>query len=127
MNAYVETQLETLPQGLERQTLQILSRCQGRAHSIDRDRLLDLVHSMPGLSTVEDRQIRKAIENLREAGNLICFDSAGGYYMAASGEEYREFRAKYGAYAFSILEKLKAMDKAAGERWGAMSQQGRLF
>lgn len=112
-----------LPPGLERQVLNILAHAQGKEKAVARDRLLELARVMPGLAEVEDRQVRKAIETLRGQGHRICnMADNDGYFIAATNEEYLAFRAKYGAYAFTILEKIKAMDSA-----GQVAGQPRLF
>ena len=121
--------LEELPPGLEKAVLSILARCAGQKLAVGRGRLVELARLAPGLGQASDRQVRKAIENLREQGVLICNLLDGeGYFMADTLEEYQAFRAQYGSYAFTMLEKIKAMDRAADERWGEeRTLQRRMF
>ena len=121
--------LEELPPGLEKAVLSILARCAGQKLAVGRGRLVELARLAPGLGQASDRQVRKAIENLREQGVLICNLLDGeGYFMANTLEEYQAFRAQYGSYAFTMLEKIKAMDRAADERWGEeRTLQRRMF
>jgi len=125
----IHAQLEELPPGLEKAVLSILSRCAGQKRAVGRGRLVELARLAPGLGQASDRQVRKAIENLREQGVLICNLLDGeGYFMADTLEEYQAFRAQYGSYAFTMLEKIKAMDRAADERWGEeRTLQRRMF
>ena len=118
-----------LPPGLEKAVLSILARCAGQKLAVGRGRLVELAKLAPGLGQASDRQVRKAIENLREQGVLICNLLDGeGYFMANTLEEYQAFRAQYGSYAFTMLEKIKAMDRAADERWGEeRTLQRRMF
>ena len=118
-----------LPPGLEKAVLSILARCAGQKLAVGRGRLVELARLSPGLGQASDRQVRKAIENLREQGVLICNLLDGeGYFMADTLEEYQAFRAQYGSYAFTMLEKIKAMDRAADERWGEeRTLQRRMF
>jgi hypothetical protein len=112
-------QIEILPAGLERIVARTLSHAEGQSKAIMRDYFLELVHQVPGLEDVSDRQLRKAIENLRGQGMLICNLANGdGYYLAGNEAEYQAFRGKYGSYAFTILDKIRAMDVAAEQRWG---------
>jgi len=127
--APIPAQLEELPPGLEKAVLSILARCAGQKRAVGRGRLVELARLSPGLGQASDRQVRKAIENLREQGVLICNLLDGeGYFMADTLEEYQAFRAQYGSYAFTMLEKIKAMDRAADERWGEeRTLQRRMF
>src|SRR3989304_5961364 len=96
-----------LPPGLEKAVLSILARCAGQKRAGGRGRLVELARLSPGLGQASDRQVRKAIENLREQGVLICNLLDGeGYFMADTLEEYQAFRAQYGSYAFTMLEKI---------------------
>ena len=65
-------------------------------------------------SGANDRVVRKAIEELRNEGHLICNDQDGyGYYIAETDEDIlRQYRRDC-ARAVSILKRLKAFRKAA--------------
>lgn len=112
-------QIEELPAGLERIVARTLSHAVGEASAIRRAYFLELVHRVPGLEDVSDRQLRKAIENLRDQGMHICNLSDGdGYFLAGTYREYLDWRGKYGSYAFTILARIQAMDATAEQRWG---------
>lgn len=114
--------------GLEKQVRLILERRIGQENAILRSELLRQVRLSIMLVHATDRQMRQAIENLRGQRIHICNLLTGdGYYLAASMEEYQEFRRKYAAYAFSILAKVRAMDIGAEERWGYSALQPSLL
>jgi hypothetical protein len=90
--------------------------------------ILQLVRGLPGYQATTDRAIRGALESLREAGWLICnMMQDDGYFLAGSPGEYQQFRALYASYATTILARLRAMDRAASDTWGAGALQERLF
>ena len=61
-----------------------------------------------------DRQVRKAIEELRASGWLIGSSLRGeGYYMIETKPEYDAFRAEYTARAYQVIHTAEEMDKAA--------------
>ena len=65
-----------------------------------------------------DRRIRDGIERLRNNGHMICnMGSGDGYYIAATIEEYQEFRLKYGRHAFPIIQTIRRMDETAKQKW----------
>ncbi len=69
----------------------------------------------------DDRAMRKAIEDLRKKGHLICHRKGrdGGYYLAASKAEYVDFRAReYKSRIISLADTLREMDKAAEVKFG---------
>ena len=73
------------------------------------------------ITTPDDRPMRKAIEELRKEGFLICHrkGSDGGYYMAGSKEEYEDFRAReYKSRIVSLADTLREMDKSAEAQFG---------
>ena len=67
-------------------------------------------HELARVLGLTDRACRKAIEEARDRGELICNDGDGqGYYMASDltqiARQYRVDRAR----ALSILKRLKTM------------------
>lgn len=56
-----------------------------------------------------DRQVRKAIDDLRDEG-LRIVSTSKGYYIAATEEDYKAFRALYIARVRTMLARLKKMD-----------------
>lgn len=85
---------------------------EGKANAIPR-------HELARVLGMTDRAVRKAIEEARDKGELICNDGDGeGYYIACEIEEinrqYRTDRAR----ALAVLKRLKTMRrmlKAAGK------------
>jgi hypothetical protein len=74
-----------------------------------------------------DRAIRKSVERLRSNGLIICnLGDGSGWFLPASAEEYRSFRAMYGSHAFPILDNIKAMDRTAQDTWPNPLQPGLL-
>jgi hypothetical protein len=105
--------------GLEKHVRLILERRTGQGNAIERGELLFQVHQSIMLVHASDRQVRLAIESLREQGLLICNLLTGdGYYLAETMDEYQEFRRKYASYAVTIFERVRSMDAEAEKRWG---------
>lgn len=105
--------LTSMPAGVERSTLRVLSFHVGQKNAITRPDLLAAL-STSGF-TVGDRQMRVTITDLRKAGHLICSSSGdGGYYIAETVDEYREFaRVEYESKITDMAETLRAMDEGA--------------
>lgn len=114
--------IRDMPAGVERAVLRILSYHRGELHLIERPDLLLEVQAQPGMANVEDRQMREAIHELRNMGVRVCHNERRatkpngkieiifGYYLAGSEAEYNDFREKYGSYARTIWQTIKAMD-----------------
>jgi len=92
---------------------------QGKANAIKR---WDLVIAIFGLGAdvprtdgnTSDRQIRDAVERLRNHGYLILnLNDGRGRYLSANGAEYLEFRNVYVKQVKSIAAVLRTMDKQA--------------
>jgi hypothetical protein len=127
MSRYVDRAVD-MPPGLERLVCRVLESRRGEENAIRRDALLDCAQRQPGFEEVTDRQIRAAIEKLRNQGVLIGnLSDGGGYYLVESREEYKAFRAMYGSRAFTILNTLEVMDHEAEIRWGLPAEQPSLF
>lgn len=105
--------------GLEKHVRLILEQHTGQENAIERGELLARVRWNIMLVHTDDRQVRLAIESLREQGMLVCNLITGhGYYLAETMDEYQEFRRKYASYAVTIFERVRSMDAAAEKRWG---------
>ncbi len=114
--------IRDMPAGVERTVLRILSFHRGELRLIERPDLLIEVQSQSGMENVDDRQMRDAIHELRNLGVRVCHNERRatkpdgkieiifGYYLAGSEAEYNEFRLKYGSYARTIWQTIKAMD-----------------
>ncbi len=118
--------IDTMPLGLKKAVARQLYFHQGAARIISREELLQQVQLAPGCSSAEDRQMRIAIQQLRNQGFRICHREERvrdpqngrlrvhfGYYLAKDDLEYQEFRVKYASYAETIRRTLKAMDMRA--------------
>jgi hypothetical protein len=116
--------IENLPPGLERAVLRIVINGT-RANPVPRGRIVTDC-ALVGFRTTE-RSVREAIRQLRRQGNLILSmpGDRGGYYMAATLDEYEEFiQFEFGAKIYDMLETKKAMDQAARDQFGEGRQLG---
>jgi len=108
---YVNEKLRKMPADLVDAVGQILKKHAGQEKAIDRHDLQGEVIKGTG-EEFEDRQIRRAIQNLRLQGWRICNTIDGaGYFLASTEQEYQGFREQYGSYAATIWRVLKAMDQ----------------
>lgn len=117
-----ETLLKAMPAGIDRAILRILTYHTGEAKLIRREDLLVWIKGQPGMEAIEDRQLREAIHELRLVGVRVCHteiktptakgrvEITFGYFLAKTEEEYQAFRLKYGSYARTIWQTIKAMD-----------------
>jgi len=116
-----QTILNDMPYGLEKHILQALSNRVGKDNAIKRSSLLSTINSIPGFENVSDRQLRKSINDLRKAGNLIASLATedGGYYLISSLEEFDEFiQRELGAKIADMSLTVKAMSESARQQFG---------
>lgn len=94
----------------------LLRDAYGKNKAIEReDLLLKCQNAMPD-NEITDSQMRLAIQSLRDSGLLICnLEMGQGYFIAATIEEYEEFKSKYTAHAYTVLGIVSNMDKKARE------------
>ena len=119
-----EKLIATMPFGLDRILLRILSFHNGREHAIGRGEVVQALKSH-GFD-VDERQAREAIHDLRRKGNLICSapGKGGGYYLAESHKDVREFfKRELHPKAMDLLETEKAMREAAKQKFGEAIQE----
>ncbi len=118
-NKRYEMLIDEMPAGLDRALLRIISMHQGLDQAIGKPALLADLGRM-GFG-VNERQVRRTIQELRKAGHLICSSSGeGGYYLAASLDEYATFaEAEYRSKIVDMSKTLAAMDQAAQKEFGA--------
>lgn len=119
--------LKTMPPGLDRAVLRVLSQRVGREQTISRGQLVTTVGRL-GFGAHE-RQIRVVIKELRRQGHLICSAAGdkGGYWMAADRKEFEAFgHQEFEAKISDMSETWRAMQKAADQKFGT-SVQERLF
>ena len=119
-----------LPSNLVEATGRIIAGRVGVERAIRRsDIRARLYQESPLFHTINDRQVRSAIEALRELGWLICSlgGDSEGYFVAKDMSEYEDFRRFYTSYARSIENRIRRMDKVAEKKWGGSALQDSLL
>jgi predicted DNA-binding transcriptional regulator YafY len=118
-NTAYERMLAGIPSGLDGATLRVLVHHVGRGNAIGR---ADLVDALRGKGfDVQERMVRRCIHDLRRAGKLVCSAPGdnGGYFMAESLAEFREFcDRELHPKAMDLLETESAMKEAARQLFG---------
>ncbi|MBE3117633.1 MAG: hypothetical protein IMZ50_02615 [Candidatus Atribacteria bacterium] len=99
----------------------------GQGWALKRGEILSLVRQLPAYQEATGQMVWEAIEDLREAGWMICSLMDDNYFLAGSPEEYQHFKEAYVSYALTILDRAKAMDRTAERHWGPAGLQERLF
>jgi hypothetical protein len=112
-----EKLLETMPPGLDRALLSVLSKRVGMKNAIKKRELMVLLRQL-GFKA-DERQIREAIRGLRKQRHLIGSTNQDGYFLLAGPDEWRfvknsEFLSRVG----DIMDTVTIMDKSAREQWG---------
>lgn len=119
--------------GLDRAIVEVLSGHVGREKAMPRGQLVRRVRMYSNFKTVNERQIRMAIQELRNAGKaLICSTGGvkGGYWIAAGWDDVEEFiENELEPRALGLLQTKKAMLSAAGQKFGPrpVARQDSLF
>ncbi len=127
MTTIVDDLITSLPAGLDRAILRILSFHVGRGRPIGRNALVRELRIM-GFD-VHERAARACISQMRKAGTLICSAPGddGGYFLPANAEEFSDFvHQEYLAKITDMQETLAAMKKAAEKTWGRFSPEKQL-
>lgn len=108
---YYEKLIASLPVGRERAVLRVMTWHVGQAQAVRRDEIARAAEKM-GVRFSDERQVRLAIVELRKRGVPICSSSGdAGYYLPATLDEYREFRAReYVKKIVDMRETVAAMD-----------------
>ena len=109
--------LSSMPVGLDRAVLSILSQREGMDAAIKKHDMMQLLRNM-GFKA-DERQVRLAISRLRKIGHIIGSTNQAGYFMCSSRKEWAfvkdtEFLAKVG----DIMDTIRTLDESARERWG---------
>jgi hypothetical protein len=118
---------------LEREVLRLILPHRGIGNRLDRWELVERIFGAEARhpeddGNMHDRKVRGAVESLRRKGYLICdMGDGAGRWMAASMEEYQDFRRKYGSSAFTIIETVREMDRAAEDMFELTALQPRLI
>ena len=99
--------------------LTVLDGHRGRENRIGRDVLLRFIRLRPICGWPTDREMRAAIQELREQGHLICSNSgAGGYWLADNLNEAQEMYDDYHGRAMSCLVTAKKIIESAQMEFG---------
>jgi hypothetical protein len=108
---YYEQLIASLPVGRERAVLRVMTWHVGQAQAVRKDELMLACEKM-GVRFSDERQVRLTIVELRKRGVPICSSSGdAGYYLPATMDEYREFRAReYVKKIIDMRETVTAMD-----------------
>jgi hypothetical protein len=126
-NKTYERIIAEMPAGLDRAILRVLDYHHGKVNAVGREALVLAVESL-GFDTNE-RQVRRAIHDLRRQGYLILSAPGedGGYYLAADLDEFRLFiDRELHPKAIDMLETEAAMQKAARQQFGEGTQPALL-
>lgn len=116
--------ISSLPFGLDRALLRVLSFHEGRDNAIGRGEVVNALKSH-GFD-VHERQARQVIHDLRRDGHLICSAPGenGGYYMATSNHEVNDFiQREIHPKAMDLLETEKSIREAAKRKFGEGYQE----
>lgn len=107
---FYEHLLLTMPDGIEKIVLRLLSFHVGLYQAIQKKDLIDAC-ARSG-NDLHERQLRLVIVRLRKAGVPVCASSGeSGYYLASSLEEYMEFRGReYVKKIMDMRDTVNAMD-----------------
>jgi hypothetical protein len=128
MNEKYDELLKTMPVGLERAILRILSQRVGVENAILGSQMFDMLRGL-GFALSDPRQMREAIKGLRREGHLICSapGTTGGYWLAANREELESFgRQEFEAKIIDMSETWRAMQQAGQRKFGNAVQE-KLF
>jgi len=114
---------------LDRNVLHILLQHQGKANAVGRWSLVaqvfgaDVPMEMRNDDNLQDRDIRYTVGRLREAGHLICdLGDGAGRWLAANEQEFWEFYSYYVKPIKARAGVIRAMKKAAADRWPNLLQ-----
>lgn len=120
---YYQSLIEGMPTGAERIVLRVLSYHVGLENAIEKPHLIERC-AAAGLP-FHERQLRLTIVKLRKAGVPVCSSSGdSGYFLAASLDEYREFRGReYLKKIIDMRETVSAMDSAVRGMFPAEYQE----
>lgn len=119
--------IDTLPAGLDRALLRVLSFHRGREHAISRS---DLVGALASHGfDVNERAMRAQINQMRKAGQLIGAAAGidGGYYLITSREEFEEFiETEFRSKIIDMSETVRALESQAKLEFGEAYQPSLL-
>lgn len=69
-----------------------------------------------------DRDMRKAVAELREQGHLIVADENGGYRLATSAEDVRRYTASLRSRIVALARVVRAMESEAARQFSDFEQ-----
>lgn len=113
---YYEKLIADLPVGRERAVLRVMTWHVGQAQAVRKDEIARAAEKL-GVRFSDERQVRLTIVELRKRGVPICSSSGdAGYYLPATMDEYREFRAReYVKKIIDMRETVEAMDDCVAQ------------
>lgn len=104
---------------------------QGRENAVTKDKILHYIHSHPEYKNVNERQVRAAIQHMRQSGiALVCSTGGqdGGYWLAKDHAELDAFlAAEIDTRIADLSQTRKAMNSAADRIFGGRPLQDPLF
>ncbi|MEM5789048.1 MAG: hypothetical protein AAGU11_17175 [Syntrophobacteraceae bacterium] len=130
---YYSENIQVLPVGLTRAVARILEHCVGHDQAIALDRLVQLANQNPAVVHADERQVRAAVEELRNDGmDVVNLMDGAGYFIPGKNEKdlYIRFRQSYTSRAKRIFETMSKMDATAKRKFGSLeenAQQTSLF
>ena len=115
--------LSSLPIGLERAVLGILSKRVGVQNAVKKGELTALLSDV-GFKVKDERHIRLVISKLRKDGVLIGSTNTDGYWMIADMKEFALVKAELLSRVKDIVETTDIMEKSAKAQFGDGWQEG---
>lgn len=117
---YYEKLIAEMPAGAERSVLRVLSYHVGLSAAIQKPDLISECGKM-GIHFKDERQARLVVVKLRKRGVPACSSSGdSGYFLAATLEEYREFRGReYLKKIMDMKSTVQAMDNSVRQMFQA--------
>ena len=128
--SYYEMLLKTMPAGVDRAILRIVSQRVGKENAIIGHEMYEMIKDQYGLT--DQRQMREVIKQLRRKRHYICSapGEKGGYWLAKDRAEYEEFtKSEFRSKIADLSMTLKAMNAGADEHLGpvTVANQETLF
>ena len=125
-NKKYEEILNTMPEGLDKQVLSILSYHVGRENAITRKGLISAIDGKPFSGDIQtsslDRQIREAISGLQETTLIISDSGKGGYYIPANMEEVKDYTSEITSRARELENKARNILALAESEFNKIKQ-----
>lgn len=126
-----EVLLDTMPVGVERAILRIVTQRVGKENAILGHEMFAMLKSL-GFELKDQRQMRLVVKDLRRQQHCICSapGESGGYWMARDRAEYEAFvRDEFRKKIIDLSTTLRAMNAGADDVLGpvVLENQETLF